>query len=225
MRYNEIKLKGVCRIFDFTMVITWYGEGCFKTQEGDTTILTDPFEAGLGLTPPRLKARIVLKTLTAFPLKKPENEGEYLISGPGEYNIKGIDIAGFLLAKESTDKFLKTIYLVKTEGVNLCFLGHLSNAPEPNILERLEEIDILFIPAGGSPYLDPKAAVKITNHLEPKIVVPRFFKIPGLKRQAADIKLFLREFNHEKVEAEDKLSIRKKDLALIKGTRVILLKI
>lgn len=207
------------------MVITWYGEGCFKAQEGNTTILTDPFEAGLGLTPPRLKADMVLRTLTAFPLKNTKNEEWHLISGPGEYNIAGIDIAGFLLAKESTAKFLKTVYLIKTGGVNLCFLGHLSNAPEPNVLEHLEEIDVLFIPAGGSPYLDPKAAVKIVKHLEPKIVVPAFFKIPGLRRETADIKIFLREFNHEKVEAEEKLSIRKKDLALIKGTRVVVLKI
>ncbi len=207
------------------MVITWYGEGCFKTQEGNTTILTDPFEASLGLTPPRLKAHMVLKTLTAFPLQRPRNEEGHLISGPGEYNIRGIDIAGFLLTNESTDKFLKTIYLIKIEGVTLCFLGHLSDAPEPNILEHLEEIDILFIPAGGSPFLDQKAAVKVVKHLEPKIVVPAFFKIPGLKRQAADIKIFLREFNHEKIEAEEKLSIRKKDLTEIKGTRVALLKI
>lgn len=207
------------------MVITWYGEGCFKIQEGNAAILTDPFESNIGLIPPRFKADIILKTLAAFPLEKAKGEEGYLISGAGEYNISGIDIAGLFLAKESTDKFLKTIYLIKIGDMNLCFLGHISDIPEPSVLEHLEEVDVLFVPAGGSPFLDPKAAVKIVKHLEPKIVVPSFFKIQNLKRQSADIKPFLREFNHEKVEAQDKLSIRKKDLNEIKGVKIAVLKI
>jgi L-ascorbate metabolism protein UlaG (beta-lactamase superfamily) len=209
------------------MNITFYGEGCFKIQSGELTILTDPFEAQTGLTPPRFKADIVLKTITPMPLVNIQHStvNSQLIHGAGEYNIKDINIFGFGLAKESAENFLKTAYLVKAEGMNLCFLGHLSETPEPAILEHLEEIDVLFIPAGGSPFIEQKPAIKLIKQIEPKIIIPSFYKIPQLKRKADDLKIFLEEFNHkEKIEPKEKLTIKKKDLADIKKTEIAVLK-
>ena len=208
----------------FTMVITWYGEGCFKIQDGDAVILTDIFDNKTGLTPPRLKADILIKTLNPFPTERAETEAKYIVSGAGEYNMKSVNILGFPLVKESTEKFLKTIYDIEIDGMHLCLLGHLPEAPEPAALSHLEEVDILFIPAGGAPFIDQKSAVKLIKTLEPKIVIPSFFKIPGLKRNSADVKSFLSEFNHQKTEPEEKLSIKKKELAEIKSTKVVVLK-
>ena len=209
------------------MVITFYGEGCFKIQSGDIIVSIDPLDDKTGLTAPRFKSDIILKTLTPFPLsQKLTNLPTYqLISGPGEYNIKDINITGFALQKESSEKFLKTVYLMKIEGINLCFLGHISETPEPAILEHLEEIDILFIPAGGEPFINQKFAAKIIKQTEPKIVIPSFYKIPGLKRTTANLYAFLEEFNGEKKqEAREKLVIKKKDLIGIKKTEIVVLK-
>lgn len=206
------------------MIITFYGEGCFKIQSGDFIILTDPFDAKTGLTPPRLKPDVILKTLTPFPIPQSSIlNSQFSIFGPGEYNIKNINITGFALPSE---KFIKTIYSIKAENIRLCFLGHLSEMPEPIILEHLEEIDILFVPVGGEPFIDQKSAVKLIKQIEPKIIIPTFFKIPGLKRATADIKTFLEEFGHkEKIEPLEKLTIKKKDLTEIKKTEVVVLKI
>lgn len=212
------------------MVITFYGEGCFKLQNGDFVILTDPFDDKIGLTPPRFKADIILKTLTPFLLinQSADQENTQLICGAGEYNIKDVNISGLPLIKESTDKFIKTIYLVKTEEFKICFLGHISEMPDPTILEHLEEIDILFVPAGGPPFIDQKLAIKIIKQIQPKIVIPSFFKIPSLKRPANDLKIFLEEFNGAKskqINEQEKLVIKKKDLADIKKTEVVALKV
>jgi len=95
------------------MVISFYGEGCFKIQSGELVILTDPPAKESGLGPPRFKFNLLLKTLSAFP---PEAKSSYELVGPGEYNFKiadkEVDIEGLFLEKESTDKFIKTIYLV-----------------------------------------------------------------------------------------------------------------
>jgi L-ascorbate metabolism protein UlaG (beta-lactamase superfamily) len=207
------------------MVITWYGEGCFRIQDADAVILIDPVSSETGLTPPRFKADVVLKTLNPFPpSERPEGEG-YFITGAGEYNFKNINITGFPIKKESTEKFLKAAYLAEIEGVKLCFLGHISEMPEPAILEYLEGVDILFIPASGNPFIGQQAAVKLIKHLQPKIVVPSFFKIPGLKRKTDDIRVFLEEFNHKKIEPQEKLSIKRKELAEIKSTQIAVLKI
>ena len=51
-----------------------------------------------------------------------------------------------------------------------------------------------------------------------------FFKVPGLKRQTSDAKELIDELGL-KAEVEEKLTIKKKDLAEIKVTKLVQLKI
>lgn len=212
------------------MIISFYGEGCFKIQSGEKNILIDQPTAASGLTAPRFKADIILKTLTPFPIAEQliEKSDNQLIYGPGEYNIANIKISGIELAKESSKEFFKTIYLFETESVKICFLGHISQMPEPDILEQLEEIDILFIPAGGKPFMEQTTAAKLIKQISPKIVIPSFFKITGLKRPADDLKIFLEETNGYKKEPQEKLqeklTIKRKDLDGINKTEIVALK-
>ena len=99
---------------------------------------------------------------------------------------------------------------------------------EAQILEYLEKVDILFVPAGGEPFIEQKSAVKLTKQLQPKIIIPSFFRIPSLKRKADDLKIFLAELNGlkgELIKEQDKLTIKKKEVAAIKITEVVVLKI
>jgi L-ascorbate metabolism protein UlaG (beta-lactamase superfamily) len=207
------------------MVINWYGEGCFKVQIGDFTLVSDPFDSKLGLNPARGKFDVLLKSISAWPAPEVDKreEGATLI-GPGEYEIKGFDIKGIPLIKESTINFFKTIYLVKTEDANLCFLGHIAEYPDEDALGELKSIDVLFVPAGGKPFISQELVAKLVKQINPKIVVPMFFKVPGLKRQTSDLKDLIDELGL-KAEVEEKLTIKKKDLSEIKSTRLVQLKI
>ncbi len=216
------------------MVISFYGEGCFKIQSGETVVLIDPPSPQSGLTPPRFKFDVLLKTLASNEeiesgFSNDASDG-FKIIGPGEYDIKDVIISGYGLANESTDKFIKTIYLLEIEGIKMCFLGHISETLATDVAEHLEEIDVLFIPAGGKPFIEQKMAVKLIKQTAPKIVVPSFFKISGLKRPSADLKIFLEEGGYlpaqaGKAEVQEKLTIKKKDLAEIKKTKVVSLKV
>ncbi len=206
------------------MIVTFYGENCFKIQAGDLSIITDPFDNQIGLTPPRFKYDAIIRTLTKFP--QPENDSNAInIFGPGEYNFKETNVNGFLSENETGEKFLKTIYTAEIEKIKFAFLGHLSEMPNPSVMEHLEEIDILIFPAGGKPFVDQKAATKLIRQIQPKIAIPALYKVPGLKRQADDLKVFLEEFNHGKSESTDKLTIKKKDLTGIKPTQITILQI
>lgn len=209
------------------MTINWYGEGCFKLTEGPVTIMVDPFESSTGLSAPRFKADIVIKTLTpALQPGKPHPEthdGEmFNVAGPGEYEIKGISITGWPLAKDSSASFLKTIYRVKTDDITIGLLGHLSEFNEPEIFEELGDIDVLVIPGGGTPFISQEAAAKLIRQVSPRVVVPSFFHVPGLKRKAEGVNEFLKEIG-QKAEPEEKLSMKKKDLG--EKMRVVVLKI
>lgn len=197
------------------MIINWYGEGCFKIQASGVTILTDPFESSIGLTPPRFKADLVLKTLVGLGTELSEyriaETGAAVVVGAGEYEVKGLEISGFLLSHESNEKFVKSAYLIKTEDLKLGLMGHLSEGLEPDIVEKLEGVDLLFAPAGGKPFIDQEALAKLIKQLRPKLVIPSFYKVPGLKRSVADIKVFAKALD-QKIEIQEKLTIKKKDL-------------
>lgn len=206
------------------MVISFYGESCFKIQSGDLTILTDPFDQKTGLSLPRFKHDAVIKTISSFPPEKIITS-EVQLLGPGEYNFSDVNARGFFLEKESSQNFIKTIYSLEIEGVRILLFGHLSDLPDPSIMERIGDVDILFIPAGGKPFIDQKSAKKIIKQIQPKMVIPTLYKIPGLKRQAEDLKIFLEEVNHGKTAPQEKLTIKKKDLAGIKPSQIVVLKI
>ena len=205
------------------MVINWYGEGCFKIQMGDFTLVTDSFDSKLGLNSARGKFDVSLKTISSWPIKEEEGDNAVLI-GAGEYEIKGFEIKGISLRKQSSDNFFKTIYLVKIEDITLCFLGHISDYPDEDVLEELKSIDILFVPAGGAPFIKQELAAKLVKQINPEIVIPTFFKVPGLKRKTVDIKDFADDLGI-KPEQQDKLTIKKKDLIGSKSTRLVQLKV
>lgn len=199
------------------MVITWRGEGCFKIQSGDFILISDPIGKISG------KTDILLKTLADWPASSSvENEAGREIFGPGHYEIKGADIQGWLLENESEAKFIKTVYLAEIDEIKLVFLGHISDKLDPVVEEKIKAADVLFIPIGGKPYLDSAEAAKISRALTPKIIIPSFFKIPGLKRQAETAQPFLKALNQSSVKAEEKLILKKKELADVKLKIVIL---
>lgn len=206
------------------MQINWYGEGCFKLVENGVTITVDPVESFTGLTAPRFKTDVVIKTLMN-PLS-PEDEKPIaandadatiggseaiVIAGPGEYEIKGIQIIGWPLMKSSNKDVLRSIFKIKTDDLSVGLLGHLAGFNDPEILEELGDVDILIIPGGGEPYIKQADAAKLIRQIEPRMVIPSFFKVPGLKRKSDEIGEFLKELGM-KAEPVEKLSIKHKEL-------------
>jgi len=188
------------------MVLTYFGNGCFRLQSGDTAILVNPENN-------RLKADVVLKTITAADAAaSAEDSGMASIAFPGEYEVKGIEILGFPIAGESTEKFLKTAYLVTWEGLKFVFLGHLSKPLDAALMEEFSEPDVLFLPTGGGHFLEPEVAAKIAKQLEAKIVVPSFYKSPDE---------FLKALG-KKAEKTEKFVFKQKDIANDKGRPVVL---
>jgi L-ascorbate metabolism protein UlaG (beta-lactamase superfamily) len=188
------------------MIVTYFGEGCFRLQSGDTSILIDP-EGN------RLKADVVLKTLiaTAHEAVAEESSAD-IIAFPGEYEMKGIEITGFPLTEESSEKFLKTAYIVHWEDMSFVFLGHCSRPLPASLMEEFFEADILFVPAGGGHYLEPDVAAKMVKQLEARVVIPSFTKDPAELLKALG----------KKADPIEKFVFKQKDIAGDKGRPVIL---
>lgn len=207
------------------MIITWHGEGCFRFQNGETSLLTDPPEHSTGITPPRFKTNILLKTL--FPWPAPfaqEANADVVVSGAGEYDIREVVIRGFELVDESSEKYFKTIYTLLWEDISVGILGHVSQNIPPNLLEHFEELDVLIVPAGGDPFLSLEKLGQLFKTLSPKIIIPSFTKLSGLKRTALDSKKIVEYFGGDHELGAEKLVFKKKDVLEIKKTKIVCLK-
>lgn len=207
------------------MIINYYGVSCFKIQSGETTITIDPPSKESGLKAPRFYSDIGISShshprhngLNELKEKSPEI---FLITGPGEYEIKGIRINGFKSFHDASsgEKYgLNTIYTLDIEGVKICHLGDLGEEKiQPQIKEHLGNINILFIPIGGNAVLDSSKSAEIINDFEPNIIVPMHYENDKI------LKEFLKEFKEEAVKPIDKLTVKKKDILEEKMKVVVL---
>src|SRR5580704_11369366 len=188
------------------MVVNYFGNGCFRLQSGETSILLNPENN-------RLKADVVLKTIAPTETEPLVEATESpTISFPGEYEVKGIEVVGFPITSESTEKFLKTAYLVTWEEMKFVFLGHLSQPIDATLVEEFADADVLILPVGGGHFLEPNVAAKLAKQLEAKIIIPSFYKHPDE---------FLKALG-KKTEPMEKFVFKTKDIAGDKDRPVIL---
>lgn len=215
------------------MIITWYGQACFKLQSGDKVLVIDPFAKKIGLTPPNIQADVVFVTHEHFDHSNIKAiKGDYfLANGPGEYEVKGVKARGipsFHDDEKGAKRGLNTLYLIEFEEIRILHMGDFGQlALDEKQLEAVGGVDIAMIPVGGFFTIDGKQAVTIMNQLEPKIAIPMHYKIPKLAiAQLEGVDTFLKELGEEDIKAEEKLVVKQKDLQGVEGkTRIVVLKI
>lgn len=211
------------------MVITHHGGQCFKVTFGDLTLVFDPISKNGTLPGIRFGADIALVS-RMHPDMNGVGEATYgdkepfAITGPGEYEYKGVTVQGFLsksqygLAK-GQESAVNTMYAVKLEGMTLVHLGALSDAAlSHEAKEGIDEIDVLFVPVGGNGVLDAAGAAKLATILEPRIIVPMHWSGMG---EAKALDQYLKEEGGSS-EKTDKLTLKKKD-ALDKDGDIIVI--
>jgi len=124
-----------------------------------------------------------------------------IVYGPGEYEISGVKVRGVGLAGESNGKSIKSIYTAELDGLRLAFFLDISIDPPDEALDKLGEIDILFLSADTSK-IKTKQIISLIKQIDPSIIIPVTDKLA---------KLLISEMG-QKVGAEEKFVIKKKDL-------------
>ncbi|MFA6227174.1 MAG: MBL fold metallo-hydrolase [Candidatus Paceibacterota bacterium] len=208
------------------MIITYQGVEFFKVQFGDTTLAFNPISKESKFKPTRFFADIALVSVNHPDMNGTENlsyngKDPFVISGPGEYEVKEIFIKGFGSKSSYAGKErINTIYSVTLENMNLCFLGTLSDINlSSEVKEALGDVDILFLPVGDDGVLDAVKAEKLSVEIEPKIIIPMHYGDVG---QKDGLKKYLKAAGEENVKPIDKLTIKKKDLDGKQGEVVVL---
>ncbi len=209
------------------MSIEWRGEGCFETKSiGDkVSLMTEIPSRDSGISAPRKKTDIYISIWSDLSdsLFGNESDDRFLISGPGEYEVKDIFIKGVKISK--IDNVMKSAYLIELEGIRIAYLGEVNNKDINQEWEGLfEGVDILILPVGDKEFLNSQQAAGIINQIEPKIIIPSHYSIPESKIKYDKLDSFLKEMGVGNVEVENKLLIKKKDLNF-EGVKIVPLKV
>jgi L-ascorbate metabolism protein UlaG (beta-lactamase superfamily) len=213
------------------MTLQWFGQSFLRIDTRDTVIAIDPFskkEDWGFIKVPRFRADVVLvshdhpdhnnvSALDGSPL---------VFKGPGEYEVKGVFIQGHLSFHDESggkERGLNTIFTLDAEEMRICHLGDIGTKKlSETVLEKLGKVDILFIPVGGKYTVDAAGAWSLVSEIEPAIVVPMHYKVPGLKLPLDGVEKFLKDAVGDKTPIE-RLAIRKRDIPT-EGTKVQVLK-
>jgi L-ascorbate metabolism protein UlaG (beta-lactamase superfamily) len=204
------------------MEIKYLGYFSFRIKGKTVVLVTDPPSSSLGLKLPSLLADVVLisgKKAQGDPLlvnKAVNREQPFVVDSPGEYEIGGSFILGLKLEKD------ENLFVVTIDELRLAFFGDLTGSLSDKQLEEIDGVDILFLPVGLGKIFSPKKAVDLINQIEPKIIIPMAYQIPGLSsEELLPVSEFLKEMGIEQITPQEKLIISKDKLPLEKEVVVL----
>lgn len=198
------------------MQIFWQGYSSIRieSKNGDqaSTLVTDPFENEASVRFPRtLESEIVLLSNEDRKLFNLEalNGKPFIISQPGEYEARGVFVDAI---RDADIGDQAVIYRIMSEGMSIAFLGRINRKLTNAELERLESVDVLLLPVGGGDGLSPTVAADLISEIEPRVVVPIHYSIPGIKTELGTVEAFCKHLGACQKEDMTRLKIQKKDL-------------
>lgn len=209
------------------MEITWYGLSCFRlTERGLASIVTDPYDnRHVGYEQLKLKADIVTISHDApgHNFASSVKGKSHVLTGPGEYEIGGVFITGVQTngVKRLSDEPRNTLYVFDFDGLTVAHLGDLRRVPSQTEVEALGNVHVALVPVGGGGGLAATTAVEVVSMLEPGIVIPMHYNIPGGSLKLAPVSKFLKEMGIAAVEPQPSLKITASSVP--EETRVVLL--
>jgi len=220
--FHLVLLRQVMLSF-YPMEIQYLGHACFRIKGRKIILLTDPFDESVGFKMPKVSADIVtvshnhqdhnnIKAVIKTTRREP-----FLISSPGEYEVDGISVLGIQLFHDSESgkkRGENTIYVINLDGIRLIHLGDLGHKLTDKQLEKINGVDILFVPVGGNFTIGPKQAAAIVSQINPKIVIPMHY-LTNEYRSDFGLKFKVEDFlNEMEIEAKpiDSLSLTREKL-------------
>ncbi len=203
------------------MDIKYLGHASFLVKSKDAKLVTDPYDASIGMKFPKTEADIVTVShkhpdhnfvagVTADPL---------VIDMPGEFEKKGMRIFGFQSyhdKKNGAERGENILYKIETENISVLHCGDLGLVPDDAFLELIGDVDILMVPVGGFYTINAEEAAALIAKIEPSIVIPMHYNHEKLNQKTfanvQPLSEFLKKMGAETIAPIPKLSVKKEDL-------------
>ncbi len=187
------------------------GHACFRLRSEDLVVVTDPYPGSVGLRPDSRTATVVTVSNS-----HPNHNNRLEVGGsptifdsPGEYEYSGIAARGVMTTlKEGQDQRERNVaYTIMMDNVNVCHLGDIATPLTTHQVEELQPVDILLAPAGGGCTLDLERILQLMQDLDPKIVIPMHYQIPGSTEPLGNLDAFLQLMGGSDVQPRRSLTV------------------
>ena len=200
------------------MDIIWHGQAAFTIKGKNATVVIDPFDPKIGLPWNKQTADILLITHGHDDHHYDQGvDAGFSAEGPGEYEVKEVAITGTRLYHDNqkgAERGKITAFTLTIDGVTVCHLGDVGHDLSGDQTEELSNCNILMIPVGGVYTIDGQAAAKMVSQLEPNIVIPMHYQIPGLSlgNELTGVEPFMKAIGQEEWHAQPMLKVTKDSL-------------
>ncbi len=185
------------------MKIEYYGHSCFRLIADDGfSIVCDPFGA-IGLPLPRLSADLITISHAHYDHNNASAvDAPEVLDRAGEYERGGVSIRAFPAFHDDAmgrKRGSVLIFEFLIDGLKICHLGDLGEAPSRRLLAQIGKPDVLLIPVGGNYTIDAGTAHTYICLIDPAFTIPMHYALPGSTVDIDPPEAFLSRFPREEI--------------------------
>lgn len=194
------------------MHINWLGQTCVKLQiknqkDEDCVILIDAYRPKAGDFPRSFSPQLALFSAGDRLDKVTLSQGPLVIDTLGECESRD----AMIYTLPGPDGTSDIVFKIIAEGLTVVHLGRINKKLNSETIGRIGSPDILLLPVGGEPYLEPEIAAQIVTTLEPRIVIPLGHHC-DTDPKAGPVTDFVKNMGLKPEATEKKIIVKKKDL-------------
>ena len=188
--------------------IKWLGHSCFRMEYAGWSLIIDAFADGSveGLGNVRETANALYATHSHHDHCAPETVTLVDAPAPEGFAVETLETPHD--HHGGTKRGMNLIHLFTFGGLKVAHMGDTGSVPAPEILEKLQGVDLMLIPVGGFFTVGPEEALRIVEKTGPKAVVPMHFRTEKFGFGVlADPKAFAAGFPAADVREESALTL------------------
>ena len=188
------------------MKIEYLGHSCFKlTESTGTSVVCDPYEAGVGFEMKKVHADAVTVSHGHFDHNniKAVAGKPVILDRECSYDLPGVEIEAiksFHDKQRGKKRGENLIFKFRMDGIDICHLGDLGEDCSSELIDLLLPVNVLLIPVGGTYTINAEMAKEYVDRIMPDIVIPMHFKSRDCKLDISKIDEFTDLFDKECVE-------------------------
>ncbi len=195
-----------------SLQVQWLGHTCFMFSSGEGRLLVNPFRPSgctAGYRKPDVEADLILlssRLLDEGALDVVRGNPRVLYQ-PGVFTVNSFDkmqgVRTLHDRKEGRQFGVNVAWRWRQAGLDIVHLGSIAAPLEDEAKILLGKPDVLFVPVGGGEKgFDPELARQATEELQPKMVVPTYYRTSAAEEgcELGSVDPFLKLFKTESVK-------------------------